>query len=275
MRNVSLEMIQRFHQQIAALERAGIPVHVIPNDQSALRFCSLRERGFPLEDVAVQETGMPKRYWYALERWLESEDMPSSLELLTLEPVALQEARVSGRLAWIQPLILLLLASLSFYYAFYFVLPKYEMMYEQVRQVPGPWLSALLTLRSWLPVWAPVFACLGLIVVGTSLYSSLQSSRRRFPGVTHIASRLLESMKGRGVSETEDAESANEQVSRAIATNVYRQSLQREQFGLRRVLPKTMSIVIGGTLVFASGLITLVPFVELLISIASSAIREG
>ncbi len=280
MRNVSLEMIQRFHQQIAMLERAGVPVQVSPNDESAIRFCSLRERGFALEEISRQEMGMPKRYWYALERWLETEDMPSALELLTLEPAALKEASVSGRIAWIQPLILVLLASLSFYCAFYFVLPKYEMLYEQVNRAPGPWLAALVMVREWLPFWAPIVAFAALIFVSNNLSYSLRSSQRRFPGVAHFAGRLLESMKGRPSpssieSETQNSEAMNAPVSQAIANNVYRQSLQQEQYGLRRVLPRTLSIVIGGTLVLILGLITLVPFVELLISIASSVIKEG
>lgn len=186
MSELSLTDIRDFNRCLKTLHAAGVPLHLnapasftaattaldsstpakLNGSLSAMEasLASAVTQGVPLELAFEQQNNIPQSYRHALMLWQQSGRQPQAFEPLTV-------AAQSGRRLWgrqivslVQPLIVMVLAYVCLVFICVAVAPLFVALSQQTQSQPGPFLTTLLWLRSWLPVWALV-APVGIVAV--------------------------------------------------------------------------------------------------------------
>ena len=178
MTNVSLEEVLALNEELAALDKAGIPIELGDSDRSteeslAKINSSLALRtslGQPLDTALVEDTNLPAVYRYAMLTGLEANQPALALDGVSRQPVAWTSLhRTLGR-ALLQPTILLVLAYLGFIFLCLVFAPTLADIYDQVRQLPNVGVRILMACRRWMPVWVPLVPL--LVVAGMLLWNA-------------------------------------------------------------------------------------------------------
>ncbi len=173
MERPALEQLKTFHEHLVALDGAGVSLDVGKRQQSVSAILDqalarLRVRvdlGQSLEEALQSEKELPARYRCAALTRLSSASSDQALDAMKQsvgEPRELRRSLLAAMVlpAFIGGLVYLGTISLCLYTA-----PRFEAVYQQLRQPPSFSLLVLRFLREWLPVWGPLAPVLLLIAV--------------------------------------------------------------------------------------------------------------
>lgn len=260
MAEVTLDKLRYFHRQLELLDGLQLLPGSLQNrdelEQVSIRIDSLLRTGYDWQAIAKQESKLPSSYWAALRIWLETGDLAAALNELTLEPELQQYGRVTRRLSMLLPVVMTVLAAAAVGTSFYYAIPKYLAIYDQLQRPPGRGLALLVQLRGSVWWWASPLGLLGVVVLVVGL-----SARRVKPLPLSLGS-VTEAMP---VGVNGDATLRWTALQREfLHWNAWRQ-FQLE----RRGRPRALICWYGGFLVLLTGSLTFWPFVEVLLEIGS------
>jgi len=175
MSDLSLQDIRDFNHCLKTLHAAGVSLNfdATPNSAAAgaTLDCATRQSladsllaleatianalssGTPPGLALAQSCLVPNNYRQSLLLWQQNDRLPFALEPITVAAQA--QRREWGRHAvnLVQPMVAIVLAFCCLAFICAFVAPLFEMLRQQTRATPGPFLTALLWLRAWMPVW--------------------------------------------------------------------------------------------------------------------------
>lgn len=257
---MSLEKLRFFHQQLELLDKLQLLPGSLRNreelERVSIRIDSLLRTGYGWQAIAKQEYKLPASYWASLRIWLETGDLAAALNELTLEPELQQYGRVTRRLSMLLPLVMTILAATAVGTLFYYAMPRYLAIYEQLQRPPGRGLALLVQLRGSVWWWASPLGLLGLgiLVLGVK-------ARKAKPLPVSLGS----------ITEATPSSVGDEEAVRWTTLQreyAYRRTWQ--QFEVERQgRPRAIICWYGGFLVLLTGALTFWPFVEVLLEISS------
>jgi hypothetical protein len=221
MSDLSLQDIRDFNSCLRTIHAAGVPLYFDLPSKSGVAIVTIDcathkslaaslfaveaaianavSSGMPPTLALQQNSLVPSNYRQSLLLWHRTERLPLAFEPITV--AAQVQRRAWGRLAvsLVQPLIAIMLAYCCLAFICAFVTPLFEALSRQTHASPGPFLTALQWLRTWMPVW------LLAIPVGIFLFAFKPLFRRK-----HTPShRRLANSNGTWVTQAEFASRAH------------------------------------------------------------------
>lgn len=184
----SLEEVKQFHIELLGIATAGISVQLEMGetsktfgstlDQILASLESEVQKNHSLESAIESQTSLSTEYKSALKTWLLCDRSPMALESLTTSPIGQKKYRRLLELSMVQPVILIVLAYFSLIYICLMTIPKFESIYEQIRETPGIALSIMSSVRRGMPIWIPAVPLLFLWGI-VSLYRRVKVQSRQ------------------------------------------------------------------------------------------------
>ena len=165
MASADLAQFLAINDQIVALVKAGVPVHLgLPQSTSSAaaaceRICATVARrvgeGLALEE-ALEDRIVPVAYRSVVQLALQSGDLGAALAGASRMAETQDDSRSAVRMSLRYPLVICGLAYVGIVLFCLFLVPTLESMYESMRLPAGWGLTAVRTLRSTLPYWIAV-----------------------------------------------------------------------------------------------------------------------
>jgi len=260
--------------------------------------------GQPLE-VAIQAAPeLSSTHRDALLHWITT-DYPSIVfDELTYDAQIASNFDKQLGVSLIQPIVLLLIAMVAFIMLCTHTLPAIAALYAQSEVDPSASLSRLMVIRDAMPIWAIAMPVLLLLFMfwwrrksdvdrwrwfpGSSRYlqsmryaamadrvaelidegmttkTALQTAAPDFSGESHLKAPLFQWAISGDVGDTPPRD-----VYRFVASG-YRQAAFAQSSTIKAIFPVVLLSLLGGAIVFAFGFSLFLPFVELLMEIATS-----
>lgn len=157
------EKIRAFHNELQAIAATGIPLAICSTEGPQTLRSQLLElehhlfteldRGKSIDEALATASALTPEHRIALLLWIHGDNRAMAMESLS----ALSTSRIrrgkAGTRHLVLPFIWAALAYFAFVYICTFMVPTSEALASRIFMEPGPALSALLVLRSWMPVW--------------------------------------------------------------------------------------------------------------------------
>ena len=287
------------------LEKNGLPsshrviLNTIQRVEDALK---LRvELGQPLVEAVAAARELTPKYRDSLLSWIENADMALSFDPFTKSARAYAHVRQQLGIAFIHPMIILVLVWIAFVVLCSTMIPRLNDTYQQIWKQPPGLLAWLIALQHWMPVWLVLFP---ILLLGLGLFLFWQSRRNVgwwFSGTKRYHETLqLAQFADQLAIGLNDAHGQSETMSQADATvlasiaqspktapllnwaltgdlgneskpkilryvaTCYRQ-LATERLGRwQSIFPVLLVLIIGGSSVFLVGFSLFMPLVDLL-----------
>ncbi len=175
MADLSLQDIREFNSSLRTIHAAGVALHFATQTSSRVASStidsssseSLAESLFALEasvagDVAsgirpveaLEKCSLaPYNYCQSLLLWSRTDHSPIAFEPITVAAQTKRHERNRLTVSLVQPLIAISFAYCCLAFICTFVAPLFEALSRQTHATAGPFLTALLWLRAWMPVW--------------------------------------------------------------------------------------------------------------------------
>ncbi len=175
-REVTLEEVAEFHQQLMRLHAAGLSLQL--DDQVSVQRDLPRRLNEIMAELATQSSrtkslgtvisngsALPTRYRLALEAWVGGERSIDALAMLR-QPVQLeQEGSADLKLALVLPLVIFAVIYCASFYLLWVTLPRMEDIYVQFNSMqPSVYVRILRAVRDAMPIWVPGVPLLLLIL---------------------------------------------------------------------------------------------------------------
>ncbi len=175
MTNLSLRDVREFNHSLKTIQAAGVALYfsspassgVVNSSIDCSSIESMTASLTAIEAIVTsagisgqsaletlqQSVLVPHNYRQSLLLWHRTDHSPLAFEPLTA--VARTKRREWSRLAvsLVQPLVAIALAYCCLAFICTFVAPIFEALSRQTQATPGPFLTALLWLRAWMPYW--------------------------------------------------------------------------------------------------------------------------
>lgn len=199
----SLQDIRDFNSALRTIQAAGVPLYFDSTTKlgaasAKIDFSSnesLAESLFAIEaslagavasgmqpSVALQQSSLvASNYRQSLLLWHQTNRLPTAFDILTLAAQAKRRQWSRKAINLVQPLIAIALAYCCLVFICGLVAPLYLALNQQAQAAQGPFLTVLLWMRAWMPLWLIGIPVAVLLLACRPWYGWKQAiGRRRF-----------------------------------------------------------------------------------------------
>lgn len=199
----SLQDIRDFNSDLRTIQAAGVPLYfdspTKPGGTSAkidfssneslteslfaieASLASAVSSGMQLSAALEQSSLISSNYRQSLLLWHRTNRSPIAFDTLTLAAQAKRRQWSRQAINLVQPLIAITLAYCCLVFICGLVAPLYQSLNQQAQAAQGPFLTVLLWLRAWMPLWLIAIPVAILFLASRPWYAWKQAiGRRRF-----------------------------------------------------------------------------------------------
>ena len=173
MSNVSVDDVLALNEQLALLDRAGVPIDLGDSSRSTEQSLALindrlllRTRlGQPAIQAIAEDDQLPAVYRYAVLTGIETGRTDAVLDGVSSQALVWDDLRQSLGRALLQPLVLLMFAYGGMIFLCLWFSPSLEGVYAQVQERPNQGVQILIFLRQWMGLWVPLVPLLAAAAI--------------------------------------------------------------------------------------------------------------